>query len=108
MDATDDEGCRGMDTSRMAGSHEETIHSVAKNDHPTDSTPRWRKTTLFPSELGIRQRAMSQIRITDKRLIPQIKEYLEQSVGSLVTESSIVDYLTSRFPELFVAVPSQR
>lgn len=66
------------------------------------------KTILFPSELGIRQRAMSQIRITDKRLIPQIKEYLEQSVGSLVTESSIVDYLTSRFPELFVAVPSQR
>lgn len=51
---------------------------------------------------------MSQIRITDKRLIPQIKEYLEQSVGSLVTESSIVDYLTSRFPELFVAVSSQR
>ena len=41
MDATDDEACRGMDTSRMVGIQEETIRSVGKNDHPTDSTPRW-------------------------------------------------------------------
>ncbi|KAK8832397.1 hypothetical protein WA577_002872 [Blastocystis sp. JDR] len=42
---------------------------------------------------------MSQGGILDKRLVSQIREYLEQSVGSLVTVSSTIDYLTSRFPE---------
>ena len=42
---------------------------------------------------------MSQVRITDKRLIPQIKEYLEQSVGSLITESDVLNYILQRYPE---------
>lgn len=42
---------------------------------------------------------MSQVRITDKRLIPQIKEYLEQSVGGMVTESDVLNYILQRFPE---------
>lgn len=42
---------------------------------------------------------MSQVRITDKRLIPQIKEYLEQSVGALITESDVLNYILQRFPE---------
>ena len=45
---------------------------------------------------------MSQGGILDKRLVSQIREYLEQSVGSLVTVSSTIDYLTSRFPELLI------
>ena len=42
---------------------------------------------------------MSQVRITDKRLVPQIKEYLEQSVGSLITESDVLSYVLQRYPE---------
>ena len=47
---------------------------------------------------------MSQGGILDKRLVSQIKEYLEQSVGSLVTVSSTIDYLTTRFPELISTI----
>lgn len=47
---------------------------------------------------------MSQGGILDKRLVSQIKEYLEQSVGSLVTVSSTIDYLTTRFPELLSTI----
>lgn len=42
---------------------------------------------------------MSQVRITDKRLVPQIKEYLEQSIGSMVTESDVLNYIVQRYPE---------
>ena len=41
---------------------------------------------------------MSQIRI-DKRLIPQIREYLEQSVGTLLTESDVLSYILQKYPE---------
>lgn len=45
---------------------------------------------------------MSQVRITDKRLVPQIKEYLEQSVGNLVTDSDVLNYIVQRYPELVI------
>ena len=51
---------------------------------------------------------MSQGGILDKRLVSQIREYLEQSVGSLVTVSSTIDYLTSRFPELLIGIWLER
>ena len=55
---------------------------------------------LLPKRKG----TMSQGGILDKRLVSQIREYLEQSVGSLVTVSSTIDYLTSRFPELLIGI----
>ena len=42
---------------------------------------------------------MSQIRVTDRRLIPQIKQFLEQSAGSLITESDVFDFILRKFPE---------
>ncbi|KAK8807589.1 hypothetical protein WA171_000543, partial [Blastocystis sp. BT1] len=42
---------------------------------------------------------MSQVRITDKRLIPRIKDILEQSVGKVVSENDVMDNILQKYPE---------
>ena len=47
--------------------------------------------------------SMSQVRITDRRLIPRIKEILEQSAGKVIAESEVLDNILQRYPELDVS-----
>ena len=42
---------------------------------------------------------MSQVRITDRRLIPRIKEILEESAGKVIAESEVFDNILQRYPE---------
>ena len=44
--------------------------------------------------------SMSQVRITDRRLLPRIKEILEQSTGKVIAESEVFDNILQRYPEL--------
>ena len=44
---------------------------------------------------------MSQVRITDRRLIPRIKDIFEQSVGKTVSENDVLDNILQKYPELF-------
>ena len=43
---------------------------------------------------------MSTTRVNDRRLIPLIKQYLDQSSGSTITESDVVEYIYRKLPEL--------
>ena len=45
---------------------------------------------------------MSQVRISDKRLIPRIKDILEQSVGKVVSENDVMDNILQKYPELLL------
>lgn len=45
---------------------------------------------------------MSVTRVNDKRLIPIIKQYLDQLSGSTVTESDVVEYIYRKLPEWFL------
>ena len=48
------------------------------------------------------KKSMSQVRITDKRLIPRIKDILEQSVGKVVSENDVMDNILQKYPELLL------